>query len=328
MKWLPAITFWIAFLYLANVDAFSQEKSPKQFFAISPEFNKARFYGVTGGILGIYGGTLGLLSQYWYKDYPKTSFHVFDDRREWLGMDKAGHVFNAYYISRWSTGLYRWTGASDKASIWIGGMMGTFLMSSIEILDGFSSKWGFSGWDFLANMGGSAIVIGQELAWREQRLMIKISAIPQDYPAELESRANELYGNTGLELFLKDYNAITIWASVNVYSFMKKDRRFPEWLNIAFGVGADGLYGGFENKWCQDPSDADYCDCSEANRVDRSDIERYSQFYLSLDVDFTKVETKRAGWKVLLHLLNLVKVPSPTVEFNRIDKVKFHPLFF
>lgn len=318
----------MAFISLGRPDAFSQEKSPGQFLAKSPEFSKSRFYGVTGGILGIYGSSLGILSQYWYKNYPKTSFHFFNDRKEWLGMDKAGHIFNAYYISRWSTGLYRWTGASDRASIWIGGMMGTVLMSSIEILDGFSSKWGFSGWDFLANMGGSAIVIAQELAWKEQRMMIKISAIPQNYPAELQPRANELFGNTGLELFLKDYNAITIWASVNVYSFMKRERKFPEWLNVAFGYGANGLFGGFENKWCGNSSGDDYYNCSEADRIDRSDIERYPQFFLSLDVDFTKVKTRRNGWKVLLHLVNLIKVPSPTVEFNRMDKIKFHPLFF
>ena len=131
-----------------------------------------------------------------------------------------------------------------------------------------------------------------------------------------------------LQLFLKDYNAITIWASANIYSFMKRDRRFPTWVNIAFGYGANGMFGGFENKWCYDPAESSFHNCAVDNQVDRSDIPRYKQFYLSLDVDFTKIKTKSPALKVFLHLLNMVKIPSPTFEFNRIDKVRFHPLFF
>lgn len=318
-----SVLFLLFFLSLSP--SFSQDTL--RFAQRAPSFSHKRFWGVTGSIAGVYGLSLGVLSQYWYKDYPRASFHFFNDGKEWLGMDKAGHTFNSYYISRWSVGMYRWTGMNDRAAILTGGMMGTFLMSSIEVLDGFSSKWGFSGWDILANLGGSALVIAQEFAWHDQRITLKISALPQDYPEDLRYRTDYLFGDAPLELLLKDYNAITIWASANVYAFMKKERRFPAWLNIAFGYGATGMYGGFENKWCSDPQSASYCDCADANKVDRSDIERYPQFYLSLDVDFTRVQTKKPAVKVLLHLLNLIKVPSPTLEFNK-NGVKFHPLFF
>lgn len=206
--------------------------------------------------------------------------------------------------------------------------MGTFLLSSVELLDGFSAKWGFSGYDMLANLAGSAMVIGQEFAWHDQRIMLKLSALPQDYPEEIQYRTDYLFGDSWAELFLKDYNAVTLWASANVKSFMRKDRRFPAWLNIAFGYGASGLLGGFENKWCTGPQTQSYQHCDDAHRVDRSDIARYPQFYLSLDVDFTRVQTKKPAVKVLLHLLNLVKVPAPAVEFNRKEGAVFHPLFF
>lgn len=317
------VLFLLFFLSLSA--SFSQDTL--RFSQRAPSFSHKRFWGVTGGILAIYGTSLIVLSQHWYKDYPRSSFHFFNDGKEWLGMDKAGHVFNSYYISRWSVGMYRWTGMNDHAAIFTGGLMGTFLMSSIELLDGFSPKWGFSGWDMLANFGGSALVIAQELAWHDQRITVKISALPQNYPDDLTYRTDYLFGDVPLELLLKDYNAITIWASANIYSFMRKERRFPEWLNVAFGYGASGMYGGFENKWCSDPQSASYCDCADANKVDRTDIERYPQFYLSLDVDFTRVKTKKPAVKILLHLLDLIKVPSPTLEFNK-NGVKFHPLFF
>lgn len=316
----------VALLIFSNV-GFSQTQKLK-FTGRAPSFSHKRFWGVTGGIAGVYGITLAGLSQYWYKDYPRTSFHFFNDGREWHGIDKAGHVFGSYFISRWSVGMYRWTGMNDRAAILTGGMMGTFLLSSVELLDAFSSKWGFSGWDMLANLGGSAVVIGQEFAWHDQRIVIKLSALPQTYPEDVQYRTDYLFGDSNVELFLKDYNAVTLWASANLKSFMRKDRRFPHWLNVAFGYGANGMLGGFENKWCSDPQSVPYCDCADANKVDRTDIERYPQFYLSLDVDFTRVQTKKPVIKVLMHLLNLIKVPSPTLEFNRKEGVVFHPLFF
>jgi len=310
-----------------SFSSFSQNEKLR-FAERDTSFNKKRFWGVSGGILGVYGVTLAGLSQYWYKDYPRTSFHSFNDGKEWLGIDKAGHVFGSYFISRWSVGMFRWTGMNDRAAIWTGGMMGTFLLSSVEILDGFSSKWGFSGWDMLTNAAGSAMVIVQEFAWHDQRIVLKLSALPQEYPDDVQYRTDYLFGDSKVELFLKDYNAVTLWASANVKSFMRKERRFPDWLNIAFGYGANGMLGGFENTWCSEPQATGYCDCEEANRVDRSDIERYPQFYISFDVDFTRVQTKKPAVKVLLHLLNLIKVPSPTFEFNRKEGVVFHPLFF
>jgi hypothetical protein len=38
-----------------------------------------------GGINVIgYGGSLIILSNTWYKNYPHTSFHIFNDNKEWL----------------------------------------------------------------------------------------------------------------------------------------------------------------------------------------------------------------------------------------------------
>ena len=324
MRWLVHMVIFCLLLFPELIQA-----QPKLSF-LKPDttLNKKRVALVSGSIVGLYGAALGVLNVYWYKGYPRSKFHFFNDGKEWLGVDKAGHIYNAYYQSRWAVGLFRWTGMKDRNAIWIGGFTGTFLQSSIEILDGYSAKWGFSGYDFLANMVGSGIVIGQELAWKEQRISIKISATPINYPDDLHNRAKALYGNTVAELFLKDYNAITTWASLNIKSFIRRESRFPGWLNVAVGYGANGMYGGFANQWCKTPDHTEYKDCAPDQQVDRSDIRRYSQLYLSFDVDFTKIQTKRRGLKLLLQLLNMVKVPSPTIEFNPVDKVKFHPIWF
>jgi hypothetical protein len=40
------------------------------------------------------------LNSLWYKDYPRSNFHFFNDSKEWMQMDKFGHVFSAYQIGR------------------------------------------------------------------------------------------------------------------------------------------------------------------------------------------------------------------------------------
>jgi hypothetical protein len=305
----------------------AQAQTRARFLDVDTTKNPLKIGLVSGGILGTYGLALGGLNYYWYKDYPRSAFHSFNDSREWMGVDKAGHMFNSYYQSRWAMGMYRWTGVKNRTAVWVGGLTGTFLQSSIEILDGFSDKWGFSYYDLGANMLGSALVIGQELTWGEQRIVMKISAHRPAYPADLETRAARLYGTTAPEVLLKDYNAITTWFSFNVSSFIKRENNFPKWLNVAVGYGANGMYGGFENKWCQD-RDVEFCDCDPAQQVVRTDVRRYPQFYLSLDIDLTRIKTKSKALRALFGVFNIIKIPAPTIEFNPVDKVKFHPLFF
>src|ERR1700716_565760 len=35
----------------------------------------------------------------WYKKFPKTRFHFFNDNAEWLQMDKVGHMTTAYTLA-------------------------------------------------------------------------------------------------------------------------------------------------------------------------------------------------------------------------------------
>ncbi|TVR77616.1 MAG: DUF2279 domain-containing protein [Chitinophagaceae bacterium] len=308
---------------------FAEEVPEYSFLERATELNRGRLWGVSGGLVGTWGITLIGLNELWYKDYERTSFQFFDDSREWLQMDKVGHVYNSYYMSRFGTGLYRWTGLEEKKAIWIGGLTGTFLLSAVEILDGFSAEWGFSISDFGANMLGSGIVIAQELAWQEQRISIKLSAFPQNYPDKLTERAEYLYG-TGLhEMVLKDYNAITGWLSVNPASFLnEKPDWLPAWLNMAVGYGAGGMYGGFENVWCGLNNSADISDCPPEMIMDYSHIPRVRKYYLSPDIDFSRIETNSKVLDVLLEVLNIVKLPAPALEYNSQDKLRWHWLFF
>lgn len=264
-------------------------------------FSKKKFAIVTSAEAALYAGSLVGLNELWYKDYPRSSFHFFDDNDEWLQMDKAGHITASYYVGRVGVGLMRWTGMNDKKAIWYGGMLGSLYLSTVEILDAYSSEWGFSVGDFAANTAGSLLCIGQELAWSDQRMVLKYSFMDSGY----DHFRPELLGSSLEENVLKDYNGQTYWLSVNPASFMSSETKFPKWLNIAFGYGADGMTGGKFNP--------PYID----NTGQQINFERYRQYYLSLDVDLTRIKTKSKLLKTLFYSVGFIKIPAPALEFSK-----------
>ena len=111
-----------------------------------------------------YGGSLVGLSTAWYKDYPHSSFHSFDDSPEWLQMDKMGHFLTSWYLGRIGSNMFEWSGVKKKKAIWLGALSGWGYLTAIETLDGFSDGWGFSWSDFASNTFGTGLIIGQKFS--------------------------------------------------------------------------------------------------------------------------------------------------------------------
>ncbi|MCU7549168.1 YfiM family protein [Chitinophagaceae bacterium LB-8] len=267
---------------------------------------KARQWFIGGISIAGYGGSLIYLNEAWYKGYEKTGFHTFNDSKEWLQMDKVGHAWTAYNTSRATTALWRWAGLSPKKSVLLGSLSGFSYLTVIELLDGYSAKWGWSWPDIAANFTGSSLFAAQELLWGEQRIQFKYLAHQKAYPLDLKTRANELFGERLPERLLKDYNAQTLWLSFNLKSFIKTNA-LPSWLNLSIGYGAEGLYGGVENRAFDKQGNMTF---------NRMDIQRYRQWYLSPDVDFTKIKTNRKGVRTVLAVLNIIKVPAPALVLS------------
>lgn len=158
--------------------------------ALLPDSTKKALFGLPGKnrrmlITGInvvgYGGSLVLLNEAWYKGYARSSFHTFDDSREWLQIDKAGHAWTAYNTGRASTALWEWAGLSHKKAVLTGGLSGAAYLTAIEFLDAYSTKWGWSWSDIGANIFGSGLFMSQELLWNEQRIQFKFSFHKNNY---------------------------------------------------------------------------------------------------------------------------------------------------
>jgi hypothetical protein len=314
-KWFFYILLLINSTLFAQDTSFNKE-SMLHHFKQEHDIRKRKLT-IAGIHVSAYAGTLLLLSQAWYKDHPKASFHTFDDSKEWLQVDKVGHGWTAYNIAHYSSGMWKWAGYHHKKAVLLGGLSSIGYQTILETLDAYSAEWGWSWTDMAANISGSGMYTIQELIWGEQKLQFKFSSFPAKYPQELQSRANTLYGTSLPEKILKDYNGQTYWLSANMHSFFKKDA-LPKWLNMAVGYGAKGLYGGFENK---------AIDKNGIITFDRRDIPRQRQWYISPDIDFTKINTHKKGFKILFSLMNMIKMPAPALEFSK-GKWKGHLIYF
>jgi uncharacterized protein YfiM (DUF2279 family) len=291
---------------------------PAPYYSLTPEEKRKRQWIIGGLNVVGYGASIIVFNNTWYKDYPKTSFHTFNDSKEWLQMDKMGHVWAAYNASRASAAMWRWAGVSPKKAAWIGGLSSIAYLTVIEILDGHSAKWGWSWSDMAANLFGSALFVSQQIGWEEQRIQFKFSFHYKSYSDPmLNERSDDLFGSTWIERMLKDYNGQTYWLSTNLKSFFPRSN-LPAWLNVAIGYGAEGMFGGFENKWTDEDSGVP---------IDRTDIKRYRQWYLAPDVNFSKIKTNKKAVRVLFDVLDAFKFPAPSLELSN-GKVKVHAIHF
>lgn len=288
------------------------------YYYLTPEQKRKRQWLVGGINVVGYGASLIIFSNTWYKDYPKTSFHTFDDSKEWLQMDKVGHGWAAYNTGRASTEMWKWAGLSNKKATWIGGLSGTVYLTVIEFLDAHSAKWGWSWSDMAANILGSGLYISQQLGWEEQRIQFKFSFHYKNYSDPmLNERSDNLFGSSRIERMLKDYNGQTYWLSANLRSFFQGSN-IPAWLNVAIGYGADGMFGGFQNIWIDEDT---------GMPVNRTDIKRYRQWFLAPDINFSKIKTNSKGVRLLLGILDAFKFPAPSLELSN-GKLKVHAIHF
>ena len=299
----------ISNLAVSNVD--------KNGYRIYP-FNKKRIRLVAVGNIVGYSAVLAGLNAAWYSKYPKTGFHFFNDNAEWLQVDKVGHLYASYIGSRASNELWRWTGLPRDKRIWISGLSGVAYETIIETLDGFSTEYGWSWGDFSANILGSALFTAQEFAWDDQKVKLKFSFHKKNYgDAALNARADQIFGKSEAERLVKDYNAITDWVSVDIRSALPQ-AKVPRWLAIAFGYGAEGMFGARSNV---------AVDKNGVVTFDRSDLKRYRQWYLSPDIDLTKIQTNKRALRFLFVVLSAFKFPAPSLEFSQ-GNIKGHWIHF
>ena len=283
-------------LTLINLSLFIAFSGKTQglFFTPPESLNKGRLIGVSIGLGSVWAGSMIGLSQVWYNDSEKTKWHAFNDSKDWLQMDKAGHYYTAYKLNMLTTDLFRWSGFNRRKSLWLGTGVSLGYQTTLEMLDAYNADWGYSWSDMLANGLGTASYMAQQLIWDEERFIPKFSY----YPTKYASVRPEILGSNFAESLLKDYNGQTYWLSFSPGTFMK-DSKFPKWACISIGYGIDKKLVGSEEYYLDPATGNEYFSSRE--------------ILLSLDIDFSKIPVKKPWLKALLKQFNYLKVPFPAV---------------
>ena len=209
-------------------------------------------------------------------------------------MDKLGHAYTAYQLSMAEYAAWRWARMPRKKAVWLSGGIAWTYQLSVEVLDGFSAEWGFSVADLTANTFGSALFIGQQLGWNEQRFQLKFGYKSSPYA---KIRPNVL-GSNFTERLLKDYNAQSYWLCVAPGTFFKESS-FPKWIQIGFGYSIDAKLHGYDNSYTDINSGKTYFAKQE--------------YAISLDIDWSQLPIKKPWLRKVLKPLNTIKIPFPAV---------------
>ena len=255
-------------------------------------------------------GGITYLSKQWYSDKKRVSFHFYNDLRGWNQVDKFGHFYASYIESDIGYSLMKKFNFSEKKALYLGGFQGLILETPIEIFDAYYDGWGFSLSDMVANAAGSLFFIFQQKIFKDQIIKPKLSFSRSKYARV----ANGYLGkNNILSEFLYDYNGYTFWFSISPRSIFPRSK-IPKWFNVSFGYGSDGMIGEFKN-------------LSSYKGEEIPNFERFRQFYLSLDIDFSKIKTNSKFIKGVFTTLSYIKIPLPTLEISQ-KKIKGHFIYF
>ena len=295
------------FLVIILLCVFSFNLFPQDTLRTKVDKNFYKFLAAEGVVLS---GAILYLKHEWYHDKKRVPFHFYNDFKGWNQVDKLGHFYVSYLESNVGYSILKKFKFSEKKALYFGGFQGLILETPIEFLDAYHQGWGFSVSDLVANTLGSVFFIMQQKIFNEQVIKPKLSFSKSIYASE----ANGLLGKKSLiSQFVYDYNAYTYWFSFSPNKIFKF-KKVPKWLNLAIGYGANGMLGEFENK-------------SMYKGVEIPSFKRYRQFYLSLDIDFSKIRTKSRFVNKIFDGLSYIKIPLPTLELSN-KKMKGYFFYF
>tara|TARA_B100001287_G_scaffold276683_1_gene288698 strand:- start:9131 stop:10009 length:879 start_codon:yes stop_codon:yes gene_type:complete len=265
------------------------------------EFSVNRFAWSTASIGTASVGSIYGLSTLWYSQESQGDFHLFNDSKNWMQMDKFGHSFSCYHVARGLDAIFSWTGLQNRKSLLLSSGISFGYFTAIEILDGFSESWGFSLSDMSFNAIGIGLYIFQEHYFKSQIFKPKFSF----HQTRFAEQRPEILGKNFMESLLKDYNGQTYWLSFSPSEIGIK--QWPDWLLVSLGHSIRGRLKGDAESYLG--------------------ITSHRELLFSLDLDLSKLKVKSKLLKGLLEAINTLKVPFPSLIYAN-GKLNARPMYF
>lgn len=275
------------FRYADNPRVIFLGGTPRRVTEIQPLPTIGLALGYSALVVGLH---INQANAWWSND--RGPFHFVEDIQYAKGLDKLGHFYSAYIMSRLSGDLLMECGLSQDAGTAIGAAMGLAYVTYVEVEDGFAKQWGFSPTDAVGNVFGTAFYVGQQYVPFLQNFHPRSSYIPAEWVGNRPI-------NERPTTFIDDYNSLTFWLSMNANNLMPKSwaEYWPDWLMITVGYGINN-YGII--------------------RTDGSTEPVHGKFLIGLDYDLVKIipRSKIGFINYLIQGLNIIRLPGPTLEFT------------
>lgn len=254
--------------------------------------------------IGVYSGVfvlqhIGQMNTIWKN---RGSFHITEDGKYAMYIDKAGHFYGTFLPSYVLSQTLIECGFSYNWAVALGGVLGLGYTTYVEILDGFAKDWGFCPSDFYADVGGALFFYLYSYVPFFQNLTPKFMYFPPRW-----FNANSRKPST---MFIDDYSAHTFWLSINVYNLLPKSWKafYPRWLDLSIGVAVRNL--------CDPLNPSNNCNPQISEPV-YSFVWGNRKLIIALDYDLVKLLPDGGPfWNWLKQSLNYFKLPSPALEIG------------
>jgi hypothetical protein len=269
-------TWLLALLLVAFAEANAQDslEIPPARFHPSEEWN-TRKIASTAAVGAIFASTWVDAYFTWWKDVEKP-FSFYSEN--WFsvahqGIDKPGHFYGTYAVFKITRDILLWGGHDHSTAFWWATGLSLFNGLQIEIGDGYS-PYGFDYQDLIVDFAGVGFGMLQTAVPFLENFNIKVS----------------YWSATGFKTpieFTKDYDAMTIWLSLNVHNILSTENPswWPAWLNVAVGYGVD-------------------------------DHETRKEFVIGLDLNLEGFTTHSEDVLLAEKLGNLWHTPAPALKFT------------
>jgi hypothetical protein len=216
----------------------------------------------------------------WWATAEKPFSFLGHDGENWLsgahnGIDKPGHLFGAYCMFKLVHNTLLWGGFDRSTAFWWATGLGLWNGLEIEIGDAFT-PYGFDYQDLVFDFAGVGYAMLQ-------------SQVPflQDFNLKFSYWSKK--GFTSPANFTTDYDALTIWMTVNVHNLLPTslDKYWPEFLRLAVGYGVD----------------------DNATRREMA---------IGLDLSLESLfSPSNEDWRLAARLGDVVHLPAPTIKFTQ-----------
>lgn len=234
-------------------------------------------------------------------------FNILEDGQWSYYLDKGGHFYGTYMPSYLLSECLISSGFSWDMSVILGSVLGLCYTGYVEVLDGYSTGFGFSPSDFGADVLGAGFFLAQHYVPFLQNFTPKFMYVKPSWLGELNRKPHDS--------FIDDYSSQTFWMSVNVHNLLPSDLKkyWPKWLELNFGYAVYSL--------CDPTSYKDFgCDPSRSYPISNYGWGN-RKFLISLD--YNLIQAIPDTWNFpnwLRQGLNNFKLPSPTLEIGEITK--------